>query len=123
MFYTYIFIYTYLKQIILIILYVKFLYITIFIILLLIYNIHNVILIIYKNNEFMIRNEMKLNIIKIELNRCVPTVNEENIESLKPYLKGRLILDQDELKTIFDLSGFLENVCFYTLNYRYTYIK
>lgn len=59
----------------------------------------------------------------IVLNRCVPTVNEDNINSLMPYFKGKITLNQNELKTIFDITQFLEQICFYTLNYRYTYIK
>ncbi|ORX59315.1 hypothetical protein BCR36DRAFT_408810 [Piromyces finnis] len=60
---------------------------------------------------------------KERFNRCFPTVNEDNIESLKPYFNGKIILNQKELKKIFDISSFLEQVCFYTLNYRFTYLK
>ncbi|ORX65051.1 hypothetical protein BCR32DRAFT_272851, partial [Anaeromyces robustus] len=61
---------------------------------------------------------------KQKLNRCVPIINEENLKQLKLYFeKGKIKLDQEELKHLFEITDFIEKICFYTLNYRYTYIK
>eukprot|EP00833_Pecoramyces_ruminatium_P016944 jgi/Orpsp1_1/1190976/evm.model.d7180000082628.1 len=59
-----------------------------------------------------------------KLNRCVPSINEENMEYLNPYFKkGKVVLDQNELKKLFEVTSFIEQLCFYTWNYRYTYVK
>jgi len=51
-------------------------------------------------------------------------INNESMEYLNPYFKdGKVILNQNELKKLFDITSFIELLCFYTWNYRNTYIK